>query len=871
MKKRVLSMLLVMLMLISTIPFTYVTAIDIPGTTGDGSAENPFVVDNYGELKEALELESSETIYVTLSQSSATTESADATIVCVGDKVLTIEGENSFLSNNDKACASFIEVEGSLTVKGTGKLTFYSALKNAISAVISLKDNEDARLSIQSAVTLVGTAKSETESRGSAVAAIYANKGALLIADGEYIGGAGSNNPFIYIGALTLAGDVHAYISGGSFHGKWLGTGSYSGLDYDYPLAYGLSVDRNTNTDKIYITGGTFKGIDYYYNLSRMVPTGYGLYNDYKKKYVSRTGFDNGMNTIYEEGFGVSINLPVTVLKIAAPELESWDPFYLDGKSSMEISLLRNKPYDITISHKPLSSELTERGFWVRRTYKITDSENNTVDSYWTDVTNQTISSPHTFTESGEYKLSVCFEMMWDYNVVSTRYTTIYMTVSDTESISNAKFSFDPPVAGANPGGVAVVGGEVDYDFIGGWYEYKGANDNGSPIVGKQLAASDTFEAGKEYMAAVRISLSETLSFGTDFAAYINGRKASVMGELNTESRGAVLYVVYKAFEKSSYVDFYVKAPVEGETIEVTDVAASISVPTVEGYELEWIDEYGEAVSGEFIGGRNYYLKIIAVSYKDTPLLMAEKVEFRVNGEAPDRVSAGRYSPSRQAYAITKKFYCVDEYEFFFTEDSYPEAGGTMTVDIERIAEQSDELMSAYFEDDYSVQWYRDGKALEGATDLSLSFQQKDMLYSYYCELTIGDTVLTSYEFVCENHIHKYDDEYECDDEEHWHGCTDEDCPDYEDSIVGGVHTFVEGSGCTVCGYGASVGILGDVNNDEVINQYDYILVKRHYFGTRILTDDEMTRSDVNGDGVINQYDYILIKRHYFGTFVIGG
>ncbi len=65
-------------------------------------------------------------------------------------------------------------------------------------------------------------------------------------------------------------------------------------------------------------------------------------------------------------------------------------------------------------------------------------------------------------------------------------------------------------------------------------------------------------------------------------------------------------------------------------------------------------------------------------------------------------------------------------------------------------------------------------------------------------------------------------------------------------------------------------GMLGDVNNDGAINQYDYILVKRHYFETRYLTDDEMTRADVNLDGNINQYDYILIKRHYFGTYTIG-
>ena len=36
------------------------------------------------------------------------------------------------------------------------------------------------------------------------------------------------------------------------------------------------------------------------------------------------------------------------------------------------------------------------------------------------------------------------------------------------------------------------------------------------------------------------------------------------------------------------------------------------------------------------------------------------------------------------------------------------------------------------------------------------------------------------------------------------------------------------------------------------------------------LTEEEMQPADVNIDGEVNQYDYILIKRHYFGTFVIG-
>lgn len=67
------------------------------------------------------------------------------------------------------------------------------------------------------------------------------------------------------------------------------------------------------------------------------------------------------------------------------------------------------------------------------------------------------------------------------------------------------------------------------------------------------------------------------------------------------------------------------------------------------------------------------------------------------------------------------------------------------------------------------------------------------------------------------------------------------------------------------------INAFGDVNADGEINQYDYILVKRHYFKTRVLTEDEMARADVNNDNTVNQYDYILISRHYFGTYVING
>ena len=64
---------------------------------------------------------------------------------------------------------------------------------------------------------------------------------------------------------------------------------------------------------------------------------------------------------------------------------------------------------------------------------------------------------------------------------------------------------------------------------------------------------------------------------------------------------------------------------------------------------------------------------------------------------------------------------------------------------------------------------------------------------------------------------------------------------------------------------------LGDANGDGVVDQYDYLMVRRYYFGTLDIADDDLAYADVNLDTVIDQYDYILLKRHYFGSYEIVG
>ncbi len=69
----------------------------------------------------------------------------------------------------------------------------------------------------------------------------------------------------------------------------------------------------------------------------------------------------------------------------------------------------------------------------------------------------------------------------------------------------------------------------------------------------------------------------------------------------------------------------------------------------------------------------------------------------------------------------------------------------------------------------------------------------------------------------------------------------------------------------------SSLSGLGDINGDVDIDAADYILVKRHIIGNKLLTEAQVKRADINGDGEVDAADYILIKRHIIGNKLIPG
>lgn len=59
---------------------------------------------------------------------------------------------------------------------------------------------------------------------------------------------------------------------------------------------------------------------------------------------------------------------------------------------------------------------------------------------------------------------------------------------------------------------------------------------------------------------------------------------------------------------------------------------------------------------------------------------------------------------------------------------------------------------------------------------------------------------------------------------------------------------------------------LGDISNNGKIDAFDYILLKRAYFGTYDLDEVQKICGDCNQNGKIDTMDYILLKRVYIGT-----
>ncbi len=70
------------------------------------------------------------------------------------------------------------------------------------------------------------------------------------------------------------------------------------------------------------------------------------------------------------------------------------------------------------------------------------------------------------------------------------------------------------------------------------------------------------------------------------------------------------------------------------------------------------------------------------------------------------------------------------------------------------------------------------------------------------------------------------------------------------------------------CGTGEKT-VKGDINGNGGLDAMDYFILKRGYFGTYDLTDEQLAQGDINGNGEFDVMDYTLLKRAYFAMYDI--
>ena len=122
---------------------------------------------------------------------------------------------------------------------------------------------------------------------------------------------------------------------------------------------------------------------------------------------------------------------------------------------------------------------------------------------------------------------------------------------------------------------------------------------------------------------------------------------------------------------------------------------------------------------------------------------------------------------------------------------------------------------------------------------------------------------------------HTPDGEWHTDENDHWHVCTACNAVlDKHEHTPGPEATEEAPQTCTDCGYELAPKLepkylLGDINNDGVVDSTDYLLLKRVMLGTYKLTDEQALAADINQDGTVDSTDYLLLKRVMLGTYKI--
>ena len=188
-----------------------------------------------------------------------------------------------------------------------------------------------------------------------------------------------------------------------------------------------------------------------------------------------------------------------------------------------------------------------------------------------------------------------------------------------------------------------------------------------------------------------------------------------------------------------------VTEPVAGKmpNYDVENTATDAFLRQVFWWEKEDEDTYTSMKSDKtFVAGKTYACDI-EYQVNGEGIYFADEVTGTINGkEVNVFVKEGKIVAT-----LMVEFVCTEakpELTVLFTKDSFAGCGSTLTVDIEAMAELSEELMEAYLEDTVTYQWFMDGTELEGAADVSLELTHEHCTNTITVEVAYGEKAVTS-------------------------------------------------------------------------------------------------------------------------------
>ena len=550
MKKRFLSMLLVLVMVIGMIPFSALSA--SAATSGTGTETDPYVVTTYEELITLMK--ESSTAYIKLGCNIAPENTTNElyTIYVFGNKTLDLNGYSLTRTDYATADTSMIEVRagGSLTINDTSL---------AKTGSINAEGKMCATISIVSGGYLImndGYVNGYC-TRGSAYAAIV-SKGSVTINGGTYASG--------NMAGLLIEGGTCTIYDGNFADGLnlWGGnTNIYGGVfgnEEDSNAAISISGDHNTGSTPIaYIHNATLNNRFFAVEFDNLT-----LKNCVIKNRIaiwkSRSGEQPSIRTFLADGFGLYLDgvlSTATKTEYEASKIEvkfndlnmgfasltptpdmdeaDWDELASDlGTMALGSA---NTNIDFNFSAKTLSAEAIAAGYSVKRALKVTRDGITVYDKEYASNEVYGWNLKDNIDEGGNYHIIPQLNYYLDGGKVAevSHLYTVKVTGSTIKTIALA--GIGTPVIGLDPSHAEFAFSNTDGVIIKKvQWEYWTSEMGG---VWVNLPDGSKFEEGKRYAVLLELETEDGYSFAAnkeDMTVYINGEACNVFNHDTSET-----------------------------------------------------------------------------------------------------------------------------------------------------------------------------------------------------------------------------------------------------------------------------------------------------------------------------------------------